>query len=267
MPSDINSLGGGFERGAPRIGRVDVGQAEPRAVGDPVAGGDLGDRRNLHDENVNAGRARPGRPQGRAPIVSRLWPRRRSQDGQHQQAAAAGVAHAVSDAFGRDQQIAGGHRQLAAIEQEQALAFEHVVDLVLAGVRVQCVLLAGLEGVQPDQQPRRLEDGRLAHLVGGIHGVVAGTNHSGMCHGLVCRHVETPVVERERRRSSRADSSVTRSMKRLLEARIGQALEMRMVDDRRHELAIVGFGRQRRRRLFEAGDDVGEAGAVQAVLP
>ena len=51
--------------------------------------------------------------------------------------------------FGRDQQIAGPHRQLAAIEQEHALAFDHLVDLVLPGVRVQRVFLAGSNALRP----------------------------------------------------------------------------------------------------------------------
>ena len=49
-------------------------------------------------------------------------------------------------------------------------------------------------------------------------------------------------------------------MNACLQRRVRQPLEMRMVDHRRHELAIVRFGRQRRRRLFEAGVDVDEAG-------
>ncbi len=40
------------------------------------------------------------------------------------------------DAFGRDQEIAGLHGELTAIEQEQAVAFDHLVDLVLSGVRM-----------------------------------------------------------------------------------------------------------------------------------
>ena len=46
----------------------------------------------------------------------------------------------------------------------------------------------------------------------------------------------------------------------LLQRRIRQPLEMRVIDHRRHELTIVRFGRQRRRRLFETGVDVDEAG-------
>ena len=38
-----------------------------------------------------------------------------------------------------------------------------------------------------------------------------------------------------------------------------------MIDHRRHELAIVRLGGQRRRRLFEAGLDVDEAGRRQAI--
>ena len=40
---------------------------------------------------------------------------------------------------------------------------------------------------------------------------------------------------------------------------------MRVIDHGRHELAIVGFGRQRRRRRFEARVDVDEAGVLQPI--
>ena len=53
--------------------------------------------------------------------------------------------------FGRDQHNAGLHRDLTAFEQEQAATGEDVVDLVQAGVRVEFVLLAGLEAVQADE--------------------------------------------------------------------------------------------------------------------
>ena len=66
------------------------------------------------------------------------------------------------------------HRQLAAFEQEQAFAFDHLVDLVLPGMRVQRVFLARLERVEADQQPRRFEDRALAHLRGRVGGVIGG---------------------------------------------------------------------------------------------
>ena len=47
-------------------------------------------------------------------------------------------------------------------------------------------------------------------------------------------------------------------------AAIRQPLEMRVIDHRRDELTIVRLGRQRRRRLFEIGVDVDEAGLLQA---
>ena len=90
----------------------------------------------------------PGDERGARPVRRRSFVRRRREDREDQQAAAAGVADAVRDAFGRDQQIAGLHRQLAAFEQEQPFAFDHLVDLVLPGVRVQRVFLAGLERIQ-----------------------------------------------------------------------------------------------------------------------
>ena len=90
---------------------------------------------------------------------------RRREDREHEQARGAGVADAVRHAFRRDQQIAGASSAARALEQEQPLAFDHLVDLVLPGVRVQRVLLAGLERIQADQQPRRFEDRALPILL------------------------------------------------------------------------------------------------------
>jgi hypothetical protein len=61
---------------------------------------------------------------------------------------------AVRDTLGRNQEIARLHLQLAPLEQKSASPFEHVVDLVLTGMRVQRMLLAGLERVDADQQAR-----------------------------------------------------------------------------------------------------------------
>ena len=47
------------------------------------------------------------------------------------------VAYAVGHAFWRHQQIAGAHGQLAALQQEDAFALDHVVDLVHPRMRVQ----------------------------------------------------------------------------------------------------------------------------------
>ena len=119
------------------------------------------------------------RVQRRVQFVAVTCVRRRREDREHQQASAAGVADAVRNAFGRDQQIAGLHRQLAAIEQEQPLAFDHLVDLVLSGVRVQRVFLAGLERIEADQQARRFEDGGLAHLLRRVDGMIGRVDDAG----------------------------------------------------------------------------------------
>ena len=149
----------------------------------------------------------------------------------------------------------------------------HLVDLVLSRVRVQRVFLAGLEGVETDEQPRRFEDRGLAHLRGRVDGVIGRTNDRWMIHVMTEAdavswfsrlHVETPVVERERHRLLRRELGHAID-ERLLQPRIRQPLEMRVIDHRRHELTIVRFGGERRRRLFETGVDVDEAGLLQSI--
>ena len=83
----------------------------------------------------------------------------------------------------RHQQVAGGHPQFLAVEQEQSVTFEHVIDLVLPGMRVQRVLLARLERVEAHQQARRLEQRDRAHLGGGIDRVIGGPDDGWMGHG------------------------------------------------------------------------------------
>ncbi len=80
----------------------------------------------------------------------------------------------------RHQQVAGAHRLRFALEQELPFAGNHVVDLVHAGMRMQGVRLAGLEGVHPDQYARRSEERRLAHATGCEHGVTSGPDDGGM---------------------------------------------------------------------------------------
>jgi hypothetical protein len=88
-------------------------------------------------------------------------------------------------------------RLLAAGEQEDAAAGEHVVDLVHAGVGMELVLLAGLEGVQAHQHPLRLEEGRLAHLAGVVDGVVLGTEGGGMVHRRLSGALGSPTLSQE----------------------------------------------------------------------
>ena len=104
----------------------------------------------------------------------------RSEHGEHDQPRGAGVPHAMRHVGRRHQQVAGAHRQCGAVEQEHALARDHVVDLVHAGMGVQRVRLARLEGVHPDQQARRREERGLAHATGREHGVVFGPDDGGM---------------------------------------------------------------------------------------
>ena len=82
-------------------------------------------------------------------------------------------------AIRRHEQIAGAHGQLPSVEQETAFAFDDVVHLVHAGVRVQRVRLAGFEGVEADQQARRLKDGLLPILSGRHSACSAGLITSG----------------------------------------------------------------------------------------
>jgi len=106
----------------------------------------------------------------------------RSEDGEYQQPTRSSVPDAVWDAFGRDEEISGFHRQFTPIEQEHSFALEHVIDLVLPGMSVERVLLARLECVEADQQTRRFEEGRLSHLLRGIDRVVSRPNDRWMLH-------------------------------------------------------------------------------------
>jgi hypothetical protein len=57
-----------------------------------------------------------------------------------------------------------------------------MVELVHACVGVQGVRLAGFEGIEPDQQARRLEDGALPHLVSPPRRDSRRTNDGRMFH-------------------------------------------------------------------------------------
>ena len=86
-------------------------------------------------------------------VVGGWWFGRRRQNHQHQQPATAGVSDAVRNAVGCHDDLAGRHRDLAALEQQHAFAFDHLVQLVHPLMGVQRVRLTGLEGVEPDKQP------------------------------------------------------------------------------------------------------------------
>src|SRR5690606_25537034 len=78
--------------------------------------------------------------------------------------------------------------QRAPFEQELPAPGEHLVDLVHALVRVQRVLLPGLECVQPDQDALGREERALAHPVGPEDGVLLGTDRAGMLERLRISH-------------------------------------------------------------------------------
>src|SRR5688572_4544026 len=84
--------------------------------------------------------------------------RRGCEDGEDEQPAAAGIPDAVRHAFRRDEQIAGLHRQLAIGKQEHAFTVDHVIDLVLPGVRMQRMRLARFECIETHEQSRRFEN-------------------------------------------------------------------------------------------------------------
>src|SRR5690606_23873932 len=97
------------------------------------------------------------------------------EHGQHHEALLAGVPDAVRHAVRRHEHRPLRHRLLAALEQEQAAAAEHVVHLVHALVGVQAVLLSGLEAVEPDEHALGAEERGLPHALGVEHGVLLGT--------------------------------------------------------------------------------------------
>ena len=109
--------------------------------------------------------------------------RRRREYGEDEQPAGARIADAVSYTFRRNQQHSSSHRHLACFEQEQSLAFNDVVDLVHACMRVKRMLLPGFERIQADHHVLGPEDRALAHSVRRVDGVVAWLDRSRMFHG------------------------------------------------------------------------------------
>ena len=113
-------------------------------------------------------RTRPTRPRG--------------QHCQDEQPLRAGIPHAVRNAFGCDEQIAGLHRQLTVVEEEEAAPFEDEIHLVHSGVRMKRVHLAWLERVETNQHSRRLEEGALPHSVRLPQCVLARLQNTGVLH-------------------------------------------------------------------------------------
>jgi len=59
------------------------------------------------------------------------------------------------DAGGSEHQIAAAHRTLLVTHCSDSLPFQHQVQLVLVGVNVSCMLLAGFKAVEAGQARHR----------------------------------------------------------------------------------------------------------------
>src|SRR5688572_21879794 len=116
-------------------------------------------------------------------MIGLLSLRSRREYGEDEQPAGARVADTVRYTFRGDQQHSGSHRNVACCEQEKSLALYDVVDLVHACMRVECMLMPGLERIQADHHVLGPEDRALAHPVGRVDGVVAWLDRSRMVHG------------------------------------------------------------------------------------
>ena len=102
--------------------------------------------------------------------VANLFQRRRGEHSQHDQPFVAAIAHGVHDA-GRGEGAASGRDQLDFVaDLDLGLAFEHDVELVLAGVGVRGVFLAGFKTIQAGEQSFAARDVDLRHLLGGEFG-------------------------------------------------------------------------------------------------
>lgn len=92
--------------------------------------------------------------------------RRRCEYGEDEQPAGTRVADTVRDTFGCDQQDSRLHRNVAGFEQKQSLAFDDVVDLVHACMRVKRMLLSRLERIQTDHHVLGPKNRALPHSIG-----------------------------------------------------------------------------------------------------
>src|SRR5262249_12550880 len=87
--------------------------------------------------------------------------RRRPHPHQHEQAARSRILHAVRPARRREDEPAPLELLDALPDGELALPLDHLIELVDARVRVRCVRLARLEGLEPDHHSAPLEERRL----------------------------------------------------------------------------------------------------------
>src|SRR5690349_1038459 len=92
-----------------------------------------------------------------------FWSRSRRQDDKHDQ-------------------LSCSHRQFATVEKQHAFALDDLINLVHSLVGMQSVKLAHFEAIQTDEQSRRLEDGRLGHLVGTPNRMVGWPNYGRVVH-------------------------------------------------------------------------------------
>ena len=71
----------------------------------------------------------------------------------------------MRNTFGRNHQITGAHRVMTAFQQKDPITFQYVVKFVHFLMGMKFVHLPWLEGIEPNQQPRRLENRRFPHSV------------------------------------------------------------------------------------------------------
>jgi 8-oxo-dGTP pyrophosphatase MutT (NUDIX family) len=95
---------------------------------------------------------------------------------------AAGVSNTMRNPLWCHEHHAGLHGDLAILEQKHAASRDDLVDLIHAFVSVELVLLPGLERIQPDEDARRREERRLAHLLRVEYRVLLGAYGFGMLH-------------------------------------------------------------------------------------
>lgn len=94
------------------------------------------------------------------------------------------VSYAVRHSIRRDEHLAGLHVEFTSFKKEYTSSFNHVVQLVHAGVSVKFVGLARLESIQTDQYAFRFEDGALAHLVVTPYRVIRRPDDDWMFHNV-----------------------------------------------------------------------------------
>jgi len=73
---------------------------------------------------------------------------------------------------------------MPAFQKKGPVAFQYVVKLVHLLMGMKFVHLPWLEGIKPNEQPRRLEDRRLPHLVRSPLRVAGRLNHCRVVHRL-----------------------------------------------------------------------------------